>query len=241
MPLVQCEITALPTMTPRGANGLTFASSMVAGSVSALGPTVAADSLVIQCGSPNARKVQAMAVELAGSGTFTVICYFETGGENSPIFLNNAFVSVPAGQKVFVGFIQSKIVRVEIWNSAGGTEYIASIKLYRSPSLDCGDGNGTVGAADLLAVINQWGQVGSPCDLNGDGIGVSDLLAVINSWGPLPEYQCFGENPAVGACSNDAYCFPGSCEFTGCTPGFCICVDGQWLCTDDCCGHCSGI
>lgn len=61
-------------------------------------------------------------------------------------------------------------------------------------SLDCNDevgcpedvnGDGYVNVVDLLAVIDQWGQVNSPADLNDDGIvNVSDLLMVVGSWGP---------------------------------------------------------
>ena len=47
------------------------------------------------------------------------------------------------------------------------------------------DGDGSVAVADLLAVIDQWGQTGGSADVNGDGIvDVSDLLAVVGNWGP---------------------------------------------------------
>ena len=39
--------------------------------------------------------------------------------------------------------------------------------------------------ADLLMVIDQWGQVGGSADVNGDGyVDVSDLLAIVGNWGP---------------------------------------------------------
>lgn len=45
--------------------------------------------------------------------------------------------------------------------------------------------DGVVDVGDLLAVIDQWGAVGSPADVNGDGIvDVSDLLAIVGAWGP---------------------------------------------------------
>ncbi|MEE8156256.1 MAG: hypothetical protein V3T53_14985 [Phycisphaerales bacterium] len=48
------------------------------------------------------------------------------------------------------------------------------------------DGNGNVGASDLLALLAAWGtDPGGPPDLDGDGnVGASDLLALLNSWGP---------------------------------------------------------
>jgi hypothetical protein len=46
-------------------------------------------------------------------------------------------------------------------------------------------GDGSVGIADLLDVIDQWGQNGVPADVNNDGtVNVLDLLIVIDSWGP---------------------------------------------------------
>lgn len=47
------------------------------------------------------------------------------------------------------------------------------------------DGDETVGVADLLAVIGDWGQCDADCrpDLDGDGtVGVTDLLQVISDW-----------------------------------------------------------
>ena len=37
---------------------------------------------------------------------------------------------------------------------------------------------------ELLMVIDQWGQMGSPADINGDGVvDVTDLLIVVANWG----------------------------------------------------------
>lgn len=47
------------------------------------------------------------------------------------------------------------------------------------------DEDGSVAVADLLMVIDQWGQLGGPADINADGIvDVSDLLAIVGNWGP---------------------------------------------------------
>ena len=44
--------------------------------------------------------------------------------------------------------------------------------------------DGVVSVADLLLVIDQWGESNSSADLNNDGIvDVSDLLIVIDNWG----------------------------------------------------------
>jgi subtilisin family serine protease len=47
------------------------------------------------------------------------------------------------------------------------------------------NGDGSVGVADLLAVVDQWGACsGCDEDIDGDGIvGVGDLLAIVEAWG----------------------------------------------------------
>ena len=45
--------------------------------------------------------------------------------------------------------------------------------------------DGVISVADLLLVIDQWGETSSSADLNNDGIvDVSDLLVLIGAWGP---------------------------------------------------------
>ena len=51
---------------------------------------------------------------------------------------------------------------------------------------DCGDNNGNVGIVDFLALLAEWGQVGTPCDLDGGGVGITDFLALLANWGPCP-------------------------------------------------------
>ena len=63
-----------------------------------------------------------------------------------------------------------------------------------APNLDCDgdicpwdlDGNGIVGASDLLALLVVWGtDPGGPPDFDGDGnVGASDLLELLANWGP---------------------------------------------------------
>lgn len=47
-------------------------------------------------------------------------------------------------------------------------------------------GDGTVGFADVLAILGAWGPcMGCPEDVNGDGaVGFADMLAVLAQWGP---------------------------------------------------------
>ncbi len=52
------------------------------------------------------------------------------------------------------------------------------------PSCPDINGDGIVGADDVLAVIADWGGVDSPADVTGDGlVGADDLLAILAAWG----------------------------------------------------------
>lgn len=53
------------------------------------------------------------------------------------------------------------------------------------PELVVGDLNGDdlVNAADLAALLGDWGQIGSPADLDGDGVvGAGDLATLLGAW-----------------------------------------------------------
>ncbi len=43
-----------------------------------------------------------------------------------------------------------------------------------------------VGINDFLALLAQWGMVGSSCDLDGSGVGINDFLLLLANWGPCP-------------------------------------------------------
>jgi len=59
--------------------------------------------------------------------------------------------------------------------------------IYPPSALGDADNNGTIGVADLLAIVNFWGTVqpgAEMCDTDGNGvINVADLLFVIENWG----------------------------------------------------------
>ncbi len=49
------------------------------------------------------------------------------------------------------------------------------------------DGNGTVGASDLLAILGAWGSDDCTADIDEDGtVGASDVLALLGNWGLCP-------------------------------------------------------
>ena len=54
------------------------------------------------------------------------------------------------------------------------------------PCLDCAGGDNVVDVVDMLALLGQWGQVGTPCDFSGNGVSTLDFLFLLDSWGPCP-------------------------------------------------------
>ena len=45
------------------------------------------------------------------------------------------------------------------------------------------DNNGSTDAADLAALLGQWGQAGGSADFNGGGVDASDLAVLLGAWG----------------------------------------------------------
>jgi subtilisin-like proprotein convertase family protein len=82
------------------------------------------------------------------------------------------------------------LIRIGGWNdSASGSGFVrieGPDGTCQTPCVGDLNGDGSVGVADLLAVIDQWGGSGS-ADVNGDGVvNVTDLLAIVGVWGPCP-------------------------------------------------------
>ncbi len=109
---------------------------------------------------------------------------------------------------------------------------------------DCGDLDGSVGVADLLAMLAQWDTANPPCDGAGicdfDGNGcveVSDLLALLGRWGPCPKAGtgacCFTTGSCADLTQDDCLAVVGSfqgdgtdCASIGCPqPGACCLPD----------------
>ncbi len=51
---------------------------------------------------------------------------------------------------------------------------------------DCGAVNGVVETVDFLALLSQWGQIGTACDFDDDGVGTVDFLELLANWGACP-------------------------------------------------------
>ena len=73
-----------------------------------------------------------------------------------------------------------------------GCAPIVDMGAYEFPVASCPwdlDGNGSVGASDLVSLLVSWGPCKGccPADFDGNGtVGASDLLALLVNWGPCP-------------------------------------------------------
>ena len=71
-----------------------------------------------------------------------------------------------------------------------GTEVLSRFNAIMATCLwDCEpvpDGN--VGIVDFLALLSEWGQVGTPCDFGAGlpGVGIEEFLELLGMWGPCP-------------------------------------------------------
>jgi hypothetical protein len=90
------------------------------------------------------------------------------------------------GNYAAVPCTQDQLLLIRLGSSDGefgeGTVISACVPGTDCPA-DC-SGDGTVGVADLLILLDIWGQSGTDCDPNGDGtVNVGDLLDLIDAWG----------------------------------------------------------
>ena len=73
---------------------------------------------------------------------------------------------------------------IRVGGTSGGGNGTLTISC-GSPSPGDLDGDGLVGAADLLMLLSQFGPCAAECyaDIDGDGmVGVTDLLIVLGNW-----------------------------------------------------------
>ncbi len=68
-------------------------------------------------------------------------------------------------------------------NGSGPDGIVAALLTAVEPPLGDLDADCQVGILDLLFLLAQWGQTGSPADLNNDGlVGILDLLILLANW-----------------------------------------------------------
>jgi hypothetical protein len=101
----------------------------------------------------------------------------------------SAILNLPAGEYALFMFstTQSLVPSFEGDVAIGATR--VRVELESTPLPGSADVNedGSIGFADLLAVLDAWGCAGFTCgavDVDGDGlVGFADLLAVLGAWG----------------------------------------------------------
>ena len=68
-------------------------------------------------------------------------------------------------------------------------DYILSISGRPPCPWDCEAApDGSVNVTDFLALLAQWGQIGTSCDFDtgAPGVGVGEFLDLLAYWGPCP-------------------------------------------------------
>jgi hypothetical protein len=99
--------------------------------------------------------------------------------------VQNVFYNgVPLVSKSWTGGVEPggavNIAAVDLWANNNNTGVYFDDMSLRRPCFADLDDDGTVGTADLLAMLGAWGDAGGPADLDGDGVvGTADLLALL--------------------------------------------------------------
>jgi len=185
---------------PRGPGGLAFATAPFFGiKNNILVANTFVDSFDILSGVPEDANHTAMAfnvVILAGGDMPIHVTVWDKNEENSVKLILPPMRE--SDDKAFVGILATNdmtIGRVNIYDTVGGgagVEGISSIEVFVSG--DCPwdlDGDGSVGATDLLSLLVTWGVcapcIDCPADFDGNcSVGATDLLALLVNWGPCP-------------------------------------------------------
>ncbi len=127
---------------------------------------------------------------LTPGGLYVAVISFESnkdGGVGRGVaFMSGDFY--PGGTAVF-----TELPVDEPWQSGSPTSFELAFRAVFNAGAppcpwDCGDsGDGNVGIVDFLALLGEWGQVGTPCDVDDGGVGINDFLALLANWGPCPQ------------------------------------------------------
>ncbi len=98
--------------------------------------------------------------------------------------------AIEPAKQFFGVWCATPIGRINIWDPDIAPDAVDNIQMYfdQEPACpwDCGDQNKIVDTVDFLALLAQWGLVGTPCDFNNDGVDTVDFLKLLAAWGPCP-------------------------------------------------------
>lgn len=120
---------------------------------------------------------------LNDSGSHPTIshCTFEnnTAGVHGGAIASNGTSTI--GSSFFCGNTPDHIQGPFV--NAGGNTFSALCG-WACCTWDCGGvPDGVVSVVDFLALLGQWGQVGSSCDVDGGGVNTVDFLSMLQNWG----------------------------------------------------------
>ena len=90
-------------------------------------------------------------------------------------------------EAIVVGPGNSALVAMAYSETGADDDGFTDAALFLDCPWDCGgDNDGEVGIVDFLALLGQWGQIGTPCDFDGGGVGIVDFLKLLANWGACP-------------------------------------------------------
>ncbi len=151
----------------------------------------------ILSGPPAGDNHTAMALDIVSlpGFNFPTPVYHVTVYDDSEQEIGKFIQGAGKSEKLFLGIVaggEQLIGRVEVFDESGGAPGVSSIEVYlvTPPNCpwDCGIPiDSDVGIVDFLAVLTQWGMVGTPCDFDGGGVGITDFLKLLASWGPCQD------------------------------------------------------
>jgi hypothetical protein len=102
------------------------------------------------------------------------------GANASSYVIPTAAIADAGGYSVEVsspcGLIASDAAQLTVTTCGGGG----------SCPWDCANDDGVIDVLDFLALLNEWGQPGTPCDFDGDGVDSGDFLGLLQHWGACP-------------------------------------------------------
>ncbi|MEE8155394.1 MAG: hypothetical protein V3T53_10625 [Phycisphaerales bacterium] len=171
----------------QGANGLVEATMELMDRVESVNPDVL-HILTIDNPTPRRDSKQIVAASIVWANALD-------GYEGAIVvdpapFLPQDFIDLQGTGKLgryFLGPIHenrygARVVANALWDAM--EDYLAS----NPPNPADLDGDGNVGASDLLMLLAAWGtDPGGPPDFDGDGnVGAEDLLVLLANWGPCP-------------------------------------------------------
>ncbi|MBT8484119.1 MAG: hypothetical protein KJO43_00980, partial [Phycisphaerae bacterium] len=71
----------------------------------------------------------------------------------------------------------------------GPEDHVAAVRIPGPCAADVAPvgGDGSIGAADLIAVLANWEEACTPVNFDRRGVvGFGELLSVLHAWGPCP-------------------------------------------------------